>query len=159
MTELTSSKGYPNTENDIDRRISPRKSSKSGDSMYLDPVISKSPIKRSRDTDTSSRNGQTKGVSRKSDCKIFSGRAFKKLVDTINKSLKSPPRSPSSKAKFNLDENMVELELEPDTDFEQSLRYFEYSRETVKAYWFIPLKEILNSENNEVRVSVKDMCR
>lgn len=157
MTELTSSKGYPNTENDFHTRASPRKSSRNGDGMFLDPLITKSPHKRGRDTDASSRNGQSKGVSRKSDCKYYSRQVFKQLVDTINKSLKSPPRSPSSKAKFNLDENMVELELEPDTDFEQSLRYFEYSRETVKAYWFIPLKEILNSENNEVRVSEKNV--
>lgn len=159
MTELTSSKGILTAENDIDRKPSPRKSSRNGDSMYLDPLSSKSPIKRNRDTETSSRNGQSKAASRKSDCKIFSGKVLKQLVDTINKSLKSPPRSPSSKAKFNLDEKMDELELEPDTDYEQSLRYFEYSRETVKAYWFIPLKEILNSENNEVRVSEKIMYR
>jgi len=38
--------------------------------------------------------------------------------------------------------------------YEESIRYFEYSREQVKAYWFLPLKRIYEQEGNEIRVII-----
>ena len=33
-----------------------------------------------------------------------------------------------------------------DTDFEESLRYFEYSMDRARAYWVLPLRSLLESE-------------
>ncbi len=78
------------------------------------------------------------------------------IGDTASKSLKSPPRSPNTRAKSTqevVDFNEIDIEKESDEiEYEESLRYFEYSRDQVKAYWFLPLKRIHEHQGNELRV-------
>jgi len=51
------------------------------------------------------------------------------------------------------EEALIEIETDlEEIAYEESLRYFEYSREQVKAFWFLPLKRIYEHEGNELRV-------
>ena len=75
------------------------------------------------------------------------------IVDSVQKSLRSPLRSPNLQARSAPEEPNMELQPEiEEIEFEESLKYYEYSRDHVKAYWHLPVKKMQNPEDTTHRV-------
>jgi len=68
--------------------------------------------------------------------------------------LKSPLPSPKLQPKSAPEEGNLELQAEiEEIEFEESLKYYEYSRDHVKGYWFLPVKKLQNPEDTTLRVN------